>query len=315
MFTIADTAGVANPIAPLAAGDIGERLILAPQAISPHVEDDLIRARIAALSSQYNTVVLVPSKKAMDRWPTADRRAFAASAGGENNIQDVVKELKSGSHVGLVLLANKYDGIDLPQDACRILVTDGLPESFSGEERLGSLLTSYEAGVDLMQVQRIEQGMARGVHSNEDHCVVILLGHLLAQLTVDPRTFGLFSPATQAQLQASKEVANSLSNRSLTEILDTARQVLNRDQSWVTFAKRALNGVVEPRPVLDAATTRRKAFEAAVFGDLKTSVDLLREAAQTCDAKTKGWLLEQTATYLDQTNPSRAQDVWSKLED
>ena len=31
------------------------------------------------------------------------------------------------AHVGLVVLINKYDGIDLPDDACRVLVIEGLP--------------------------------------------------------------------------------------------------------------------------------------------------------------------------------------------
>lgn len=34
--------------------------------------------------------------------------------------------MKSG-HVGLAIIINKYDGIDLPGDACRLLVIDGLP--------------------------------------------------------------------------------------------------------------------------------------------------------------------------------------------
>lgn len=40
-----------------------------------------------------------------------------------------MRELKSCIiHVGLVVLVNKYDGIDLPNDACRIPVIDGLPD-------------------------------------------------------------------------------------------------------------------------------------------------------------------------------------------
>jgi len=41
-------------------------------------------------------------------------------------IATIVAALKK-EHVGLVVLVNRYDGIDLPDDACRILVIDGLP--------------------------------------------------------------------------------------------------------------------------------------------------------------------------------------------
>lgn len=307
----ADPTSIAQPITPLAAGDIGERLILAPQAISPHVTDDAIRRKITELSKIHNTVVIVPSTKTMDRWPDADRRASAKSSMEDGDIDEVVAELKSGEHIGLVLVANQYDGIDLPQDACRILVIDGLPESFSGEDRLESLQTSYENGVDLRQVQRIEQGMGRGVRSNEDHCVVILLGHRIAQLTVDPRTVELFSPATKAQLKMSRAVANGLSNRSLTEILSTAEAALKRDADWVKFAKQALRDVPDQAPaVSQSSIARRKAFDAALFGDLDTSVQVLQQAANvSASPKEKGWLLEQAATYLDHTNANRAQTL------
>lgn len=38
----------------------------------------------------------------------------------------LIRALRDG-HVGLVVLINKYDGIDLPSDACRILALDGCP--------------------------------------------------------------------------------------------------------------------------------------------------------------------------------------------
>lgn len=100
------------------------------------------------------------------------------------DIGSTVDRLRDG-HVGLVVLVNKYDGIDLPGDACRVLVIDGPPESFSGEEHLETQLTSRTSGFDDRQVQRIEQGMGRGVRSNEDHCVVFLLGARLTQLVND----------------------------------------------------------------------------------------------------------------------------------
>ena len=62
-------------------------------------------------------------------------------------ITQTVAPLKH-QHVGLVVFVNRYDGIDLPDDACRILVIDGLPplkskydqyvESINPTSQLGS---------------------------------------------------------------------------------------------------------------------------------------------------------------------------------
>jgi hypothetical protein len=57
----ADPDLVGWPIQPLTAGDIGERLILAPEEINPGITSDEVRAAIKTLSERYNTLVIVPS--------------------------------------------------------------------------------------------------------------------------------------------------------------------------------------------------------------------------------------------------------------
>ncbi|MFI1241070.1 DEAD/DEAH box helicase family protein [Nocardia salmonicida] len=304
----ADPDNVTHPITPLTAGDIGERMILAPQEINPSLAADEVRSAIVELSKIYNTVVIVPGNAGVARWRAEADRIPTTN----DDINATVMALKSGLHVGLVVLNNRYDGIDLPQDACRILVLDGLPGAFSGEDRLESLLTSREAGVDDRQVQRIEQGMGRAVRSNEDHCVIFLIGSKLAQLTVDPRTLPRFSPATQAQLQLSRTMAASMkANESLTEIIKTATQALTRDSDWVKFAKLKLSGIAPPPgTVAPHAAPRRNAYDAAASGDFTRAASILETAVDAqIDSKQRGWLREQHAVYLEQVDPVQAQDV------
>jgi hypothetical protein len=54
---------------------------------------------------------------------------ITASADG---IEAAVDRLLSGGLVGLI---SKYDGVDLPGDACRVLVIHGLPEAYGGIDR------------------------------------------------------------------------------------------------------------------------------------------------------------------------------------
>lgn len=301
----ADADSVAKPITPVTAGDIGERMILAPQEINPGLDAEDVRAEIVKLSRTYNTVVLVPSDAWAKTW-----EPHAAIVAKTETIEATVEKLRAG-HVGLVVLKNRYDGIDLPDDACRILVIDGLPEAFSPEERLDSLLMSAESGIDTRQVQRIEQGMGRGVRSNEDHCVVFLLGPRLAQLTVDPRTSGMFSPATQAQLKLSRQVAAQMDNLPLSRIVDTAKQALTRDESWVRLALNALRNITPaPGRVTDASQAERAAFVLAANGDTKGARERVGRAAdEERDDSVAGVLLELQATYADLTNPELAQQI------
>lgn len=301
----ADPDSVATPITPSTAEDIGERMILAPQEINPTIELPMVRQAIGELSAHHNTVVLVPSVKWAAAWAP-----WAAETVTAEEIEGAVTRLRSG-HVGLAVMVNKYDGVDLPQDACRVLVIDGLPEAFTGEERLRSALLSNQSGIDDRQVQRIEQGMGRGVRSNEDHCVVLLLGPKLAQLTVDPRTLTRFSPATQAQLARSRTVANQVENQPLSAILGVVQQALDRDEGWVRYAKEGLR-TVRPNTggVSRSARAERAAFQRALVDDTESAARILQDAAaQEAEPKPAGALLEQAAAYLDIHDPARAQQV------
>lgn len=65
-------------------------------------------------SKPINVVVLVPSTKAAAVWESyADRIHYV------KDLEAGVAELKTG-HVGLVVLVNKYDGVDLPHEACEL---------------------------------------------------------------------------------------------------------------------------------------------------------------------------------------------------
>lgn len=303
----ADPDSVSTPITPQTAGDIGERMILAPMELNPQLDVEDVRAGLAALAETHNVVVIAPSKRIAERWSpyTPESNIIDSDA-----VADIVECLRNGL-VGLVVFVNRYDGIDLPGNACRVLILDGLPESFSGEERLETQLTSHATGTDDRQVQRIEQGMGRGVRSNEDHCVVFLLGARLTQLVYDPKTLARFSPATQVQLNQSRKMSSGLENKPLSAIIDVARQALDRDPEWVTYARRGLSHV-EPSPghVSPAAIARRLAFDRAVDGDLAGATATLTNAiADTDDSRHQGWLLEQQATYVDRTDPAHAQKV------
>lgn len=302
----ADPETVRQPITPVTAGDIGERMILAPQEINPGISVDEIRSAIIDLSHEYNTVVLVPSEK----WAAAWAPHAAAIAVGDD-VEAAVERLRTEPRVGLVVLVNRYDGIDLPDNACRVLVLDGLPEAFSPEERLEALLRKGRSAIDDRQVQRIEQGIGRAVRSNEDHCVVFLVGPRLAQLTVDPRTLPRFSPATQAQLALSRQVATQMGNLPLERILATAKQALTRDPNWVTLALQALRNIAPNRGhVSPSAIAQRQAFVAAIAGDTGRACELLQGAIETeTEDATAGILMELQASYRNYTDPALAQQT------
>ncbi len=83
-----------------------------------------------------------------------------------------VAELKAG-HVGLVVLVNKYDSIDLPGRACELLILDDVPRPLDAVEQREAVALADSPTRLEREVQRIEQGMGRGVRDTDDYCAVL----------------------------------------------------------------------------------------------------------------------------------------------
>jgi hypothetical protein len=302
----AQPAAAEHPITPVSAADLGDRMILAPQEINPTLQDDDIRQAVRELADQVNVVVLVPSRRRAGEWE--DLADIVTAADG---IEAAVNRLQYEDHVGLVVLISKYDGIDLPDKACRVLVIDGLPEAYGGIDRREAAILGESDAMVSRQLQRIEQGMGRGVRSAEDYCAVLLLGPKLTQLIAEPGNLARFGPATRAQLQLSRQVAQRLEGAALDEIMSVVRQCLDRDPGWVSASRHALAGITYGPARLDPVAVRlRAAFNSAATGQYRPAAAEISQAVNAADDdRVKGWLQEQLACYMHQIDAAEAQQI------
>jgi len=300
---------VVNHITPRIANDIGERMILAPQEIAPDLDEKELRAFLADLARRHNTVVIVPSTYRAEFW-----KDVAAEVATAANLASVVDRLRQ-QHVGLVVLINKYDGVDLPGDACRILVLDGLPQARKLIERVETNVLAGSRQLLGRQIQRIEQGMGRGIRGRDDHCVVLLMGGSVTRSLFFMGAKEMFSPATLAQFELSKRVAAQLGN-ALKDIDEAIQVCLQRDKEWRKLAREAVANVSYPAKgaVRKVAVAQRNAFEAASIRDFKDAERAMQAAADDARANNEGdavmgWLLWQLAEYKQLRDGVEAQKV------
>lgn len=300
-------ADIAAAIAPGSASDIGDRMILVPQELDPSITDDQIKSLVAAKSKSHNVVVIVPSNHRAKFWE--DVAALTLTADG---LEDGVSKLQHG-HVGLTVLVNKYDGIDLPHNACRVLVLDGLPSARRAIDQIeqGSFLngTSLEVG---KSVQQIEQGMGRGVRASDDFCVVLLMGRSLTGHLFTRNGIGRLTPATRAQFDLSEQVGNQVRGKGIAEIGATMEYCLTRNTDWVKAAKSALVHVKYATTSSDLriAIARRSAFDAAGINDQPSAVKAIQEEVNVAaEPVVKGWLMAELAEYTHPSDPVQAQQI------
>jgi hypothetical protein len=301
-----DPEAVKSPIVPANAGDIGDRLILIPQETHPEASSEDIRQLVVDLAHERNVVVIVPSRARARYW-----QDDAALVLDKTNLGEGVAQLRGNAQLGLVVLINRYDGVDLPGDACHVLVIDGLPEALDGLERLDQ---SQLSGSDLLtarQIQRLEQGMGRATRSNTDHCVVLLVGARLAQRLHGTTARDCFSPATRAQLDLSSAIANELSDAPFQSLRDVIDQCLSRDKDWIAANRKVLASLrYGPATVIPSAIAGRQAFDLATAQEYREASSVLQLAVnEVTDPVLKGYMQQQLSAYLHHVDPPTAQKL------
>lgn len=302
----ADPDQVADPISPKGGGDIGDRMILAPQEINPSITTNDIKNLAAHYAKKINVSVIVPSKKRAAFWEDVADQILTS-----DNMEAGTEALRNG-HVGLTVFVAKYDGVDLPKKACELLIIDGLPEVNGLIDRYEQNLLDGTRKQLIKQIQRIEQGMGRGVRSSEDHCVVLLLGARLTQRIHHPDARMMFSVATRAQLDLGRAASEQYKGHPIEDFPPLLSLCLNSNDDWVEASRTAVANAddVTPAHVDDTMINLRKAFDHARL----ERFDLSAEAAQiavnlTSEKLSKGYYKQQLAEYTQHIDPLLAQEL------
>lgn len=299
----ADPGSLDQPIVPLSSQSMGERMILMPQELNADLTTVDVRGLLAELAQQVNVVIIVPSEPAAKDWEEADQVLIGDA------VVHGIEKLRAG-HVGLTVLVNRYDGIDLPGDACRVLAIADLPEVNSYVDLVDSEALSGTAVNLRRQVERIEQGMGRGVRSNEDYCAVLLLGPKLTSRLRSPEGQAMLTPATKAQLELSRRIAKKLSTPSLEEVKNTLLQCLNRNSDWIKVSKKVLVGLKSDDVLrLDPGKLAiRAAFDSARANQHQKAIEIMDNAIDvTNNEHMKAWLLSKKAVFQHAVDADGAQ--------
>lgn len=293
-----------DPITPDTAGDVGDRLIMLPQGLNTEMYDDDIKKLCHDISKTHNVVVIVPSKFRADYWSDISSLTM-----DKDTIYDGVARLKS-EHVGLAVLINRYDGIDLPESACRLLVIDGLPNSRSKIDKIRQNELSGSSYQFNEAIHTIEQGMGRGVRSNDDYCVVFLMGKDLTSRIYIGGASELFSPATKAQLDLSEQIGYQLQEKGVDELKTAINYCLNRDPEWIRTSRGVLASLsYEGSNKTDSVNVAlREAYDLDRQTQPRDSVIRLQQEINLVDCPILKAILKQVmAEYVNKYDPVEAQ--------
>ena len=233
-------------------------------------------------------------------------------------MSDVVMALREGK-INFAAFAQRYDGIDLPDDACRVLIIDGMPTGQGMIDRYDSAHPGVHAGARNRIGYRIEQGMGRAVRSSADYAVVILAGPELASFTAKVEVRELMSVETRAQLELGQELARLAREESGAPhgetFDDLVNKCLKRDRAWKRYYDEQVRAVIEPGKPTDEsritiADSERRAAMAAQDGDPAEAARILQALLNECipnaEPAVRGRMRQTLACYLYDVDPAQA---------
>jgi hypothetical protein len=251
----------------------GRRFFLFPAAVQDAADVDVCVA--GALERVGKALVLAPSYRELDQFQTSALPANLPVIRTGDAERDL--EAFSDAERGVVLLANRYDGIDLPDDACRLVVLTGLPSATHLQEQfLYDTLGARRVLAERIRT-RIVQGAGRATRNVQDYAAVILRGARLSDFCARDETLRAMHPELQAEFQFGLDNAEQ-ANTNLLELLDS---FLAQDSDWLVgdadIRARAAQAAREQPPMTEelavAAAYEVECWRAIWRGDLRLAIE------------------------------------------
>jgi replicative superfamily II helicase len=282
----------------------GEKMIVIPSLIDESLDKiKMINHLIKPSDKNYGIVSLVSSFNKTETYYN-----LGSLVPKSKDVPSAVEHLKKGNYKQSVVFANRYDGIDLPDETCRILIIDGKPFFFSLSERYEEANRIGSDSINIKIAQKIEQGLGRSVRGEKDYSLILLIGADLIKFIRSSRTNKYFSPQTKKQIEIGMDIAElaseeiSESNEPFKAVKALMRQSLLRDEAWKEFYKEEMDTIVpveNQSKIYETLVLERKAAVLNYAGNYEKASELIQQIIDKhcTNESEEGWYLQIMARY------------------
>ncbi len=250
------------------------------------------RAAAASLIRNYKACIIVPSlRDAGVKWPNID--VYSKDDGEEG-----LKQFRNATGPKKLVLAGRFDGIDLPGESCKVLVLDGLPRGVGLIDRfLAESIRSRELRASSTAV-KIVQAIGRIFRSNNDHGAVIVVGDDIQRWLMDQHNQGFLPALLQQQVKIALDFREGVTQREYT-FEELLRGVLLAEKKWDDIYNDNIASYPTAHSSFNAEVGNAFGIEHAAArslwdGDFAAAAQQYREAANNVDKiepALAGWFL------------------------
>jgi len=292
----------------------GEKMVLLPSLI----HEDLDRAKMVHAfatkkKKNFGVVGLTPSFARSKDW-----KEYGAILAGADTVEEIITSLKESVYDNAIVLANRYDGIDLPDNACRILVFDSKPYSENLTDIYQESCRPNSAATLMRTVRTVEQGMGRSVRGEKDYSIIVIIGSDLVRLVRDKKSRKFLSSQAATQIEIGLEIAE-LAKQEVADgekpykaFVNLVNQCLKRDDGWKAFHAEKINNVKPSsanKALLQAYEAELEAEKLYVSGDYTSATNTLQKLIDEGDIPPDdiGWYLQDMARFSYETDRRESQ--------
>lgn len=308
---------------PLSTGDVqfsGERLIVLPSLVN----NKLDRGRIISWLTEFSRktkgagfATIVPSRFRAEDWRKSGAMVTDVGSLEEFIRKQAAEVARKASGPPLVLL-NAYDGVDLPDDICRVLCLDSLPSYSSATDRYLQEARPSSKISKRQRAQRVEQGLGRAIRGTGDWCVVVAIGNDLTSFLSENSKSEFLSNEVRQQIAIGEELADQLKKegQDLHVVQKLIQQCLDRNEGWKAFYRDRMSKVASEPPNPEFARRAEAERQAeALFqgGHVQKALEAVDRLIADCsNPSDRGWYLQTKAFYLFDTDRPRSMEVQLK---
>lgn len=228
---------------------VGRRFFIFPGLSLEPAECEKQRLKMQTLAGR--SVVLTPNEAA-----AAAIRAQVEELDGFEifNAADIEdsKEAFVNADKAAAIMAGRFDGIDFPNDECRLLCLDGLPKATNAQERFLMTKMSASALFNERLQTRVLQAAGRCTRALQDRSAVFVTGHELLEYLADDRNWEHFHPELQAELAFGVEQSKDVETG---DLIANFKSFLANKNDWAeanaAILDDAQNYTQTPYPAMD----------------------------------------------------------------
>lgn len=179
-------------------GGSGRRLLLLPGLNMS--EEEALEVAADTVDAQGRGLVIIPSEN--DPEGQAVRKLLQGRETDVLNADDIEEDLSAFvDRANSVLVLSRYDGLDLPDEACRYLILAGLPTGTNLQEKfLWSRISAHVLLRDRV-LTRFTQGVGRCTRSDSDYALVVIMGSRLVDFLLKKENRLALRPELHAELE------------------------------------------------------------------------------------------------------------------